>query len=321
MKRHATLAAFLVTVAVVVPAAWHSVDADLERDGKHLRPLQKTLVLDDGTKVTLDVDRAVVMTGDTVTATLRAFSDQRKEVAIDLHALHTRNYENERVSTPWHQIDKETIQLVATREGGKPVTTRIKLGERPDKKGLTDSFQIMIAKHGTKFPKHPFEFGGNGDDQVDYDAIDEGLAAATSIRGWSGNNLALAIHPEGKIVEGQPFTVEVRVTNTTGAKQFPLVDLTTEEALTGNEDPTTEAPLSIERVDEDSSNEADPGWKRGAVDITKFRVTPHGKGLSHVTFLASAHVGGGPGDGAYGPGAMDAQTFEVSQPAREIAAR
>src|ERR1041385_5465836 len=147
MKRHVSLAAFLATIAVVVPAAWHAVDADLERDGKHLRPLQKTLDLGDGVKVTLDVDRSVVMTGDTVTAKLQAFSDKKQQVTIDLHALHTTNYEGERVSTPWTQIDRETITLTAAPEGGKPKTTQIKLGNLPEKKGLTDSFQVMITKH------------------------------------------------------------------------------------------------------------------------------------------------------------------------------
>src|SRR5437763_3634756 len=196
MKRHATLAAFLVTIAVAVPAAWHALGADIEHDGKHLRPLQKTLVLDNGVKVTLDVDRSVVMTGDTVTATLRAFADKRQDVAIDVHALHSTNYEGERVSQPWQQIDRETIQLVAAPNGGKPVTTQIKLADLPEKKALADSFEIMITAHGQKFTTNKFD---NGQTRTDYDSVEEGKAAAISIEGWSGNSLAMSIERQGKV--------------------------------------------------------------------------------------------------------------------------
>ena len=97
----------------------------------------------DGASVTLDVDRSVVMTGDTVTATLVATSDKPKDVKVDLRALHSTNYSGERVERPWQQIDRETITLHAAPGGGKPVTTRVKLGERPTELALEDSFKII----------------------------------------------------------------------------------------------------------------------------------------------------------------------------------
>ncbi|HSN30476.1 MAG TPA: hypothetical protein VLT45_29520, partial [Kofleriaceae bacterium] len=123
MKREAA-AGFLLTVGVLVPAGWHSLEADIQHDGKHMRPLQQEMTIDD-VKVTLDVDRAVVMTGDTVTAMLVATSDKPKDVTVDLRALHTENYAGERVERPWQQIDRETITLHAAPGGGKPVTTRV----------------------------------------------------------------------------------------------------------------------------------------------------------------------------------------------------
>src|SRR4051812_18056611 len=90
-----TILGFVLTVGVLVPAGWHLLRADIEMDGKRLRPLRQTLDLD-GVKVTLDVDREVVMTGDTVKATLVAYADTPRDVAVDVHALHTTNYSGER---------------------------------------------------------------------------------------------------------------------------------------------------------------------------------------------------------------------------------
>src|SRR5437868_6672880 len=106
MLRNTTLAAFLVTVAIIVPAGWHALGADIQTDGKRLRPLQQSFMVD-GTRVTLDVDRSVVMTGATVKAKLVAYSDTPKSITVDLTALHTSNYEGGRVERPWVPIDHE----------------------------------------------------------------------------------------------------------------------------------------------------------------------------------------------------------------------
>ena len=85
MSRSAA-AGFIATVAILVPAGWHMLDANIEKDGKHLRPMQQTLDID-GVSVALDVDRSVVMTGDTVMAKLVATSDMPKDVKVDLRDL------------------------------------------------------------------------------------------------------------------------------------------------------------------------------------------------------------------------------------------
>src|SRR5215470_9514821 len=103
MPKNTTIAAAVVTIAVAVPAGWRALDADIQSDGKRLRPLQQSFTVD-GTRITLDVDRHVVMTGDTVTATLVAFSETARPIAVDLWALHTSNYEGSRVDQPWVPI-------------------------------------------------------------------------------------------------------------------------------------------------------------------------------------------------------------------------
>jgi hypothetical protein len=243
-----TLATFLVTVAVIVPAGWHAVGADIQTDGKRLRPLQESFVVD-GTRVTLDVDRHVVMTGDTVKATLVAFSDTPKQIAVDLIALSSSNYEGSRVETPWIPIDHETIKLTAGPHGGKPVDTAIKLGEMPDRPALVDEFKIYITPHGKKPPR------SEGEDRIDYvTGVSEGYAAAISITGWSGDNLKMAIEPEGRPTSDAPFTIAVRVKNTTGQSlaHAPDVSLSTEAALEGTEAASYEdAAVAIEKIETD----------------------------------------------------------------------
>jgi hypothetical protein len=325
MFRNASLAGFLVTIAIIVPAGWHALGADIQTDGKRLRPLQQSFEVD-GTRITLDVDRSVVMTGATVKATLVAFSDTPKQVTVDLLALHTSNYEGARVETPWIPIDHETLKLTAAPHGGKPVETAITLGERPDAPGLLDSFKIYVSAHGDKPPKRDY---GDG---TDYDVgINEGRAAAVAITGWSGNNLKMSIRAEGRPTSDAPFTVAVRITNTSGQvlTNPPYVSLTTEAALEGrDEDGREEASVELDRIDAEAPEALEaPGeyhepsaLERGASMITRYRVTPKRRGLGKITFLATAFAY----DEAPGPvtaGAMDARTFTLAESAPTMAAK
>jgi hypothetical protein len=318
MRNHPTLAAALVTVAVIVPAGWHAVTADIQTDGKRLRPLQQSFMIGD-TKVTLDVDRTVVMTGDTVIATLVAYSDRPGQVSVDLTALHSSNYEGARVEMPWTPVDHETLKLTAAPGGGVPVKTSIVLGTRPDQPALTDDFKIYVTAHGNKPPKREYEDG------PDYDTgLTEGYAAATAITGWSGDNLKLSISPEGKPRGDAPFTVAVRVKNTSGHKlgHQPQVNLSTEAALAGTEAADHEdARVAIAKIEDEANPEDyDREWKRGEVVTTRFRVTPRKPGLARATFLASAYEY----DDLPGPttaGAIDARTFKLSETPATVAAK
>jgi hypothetical protein len=314
MNRSAA-AGFIATVAILVPAGWHQLGANIEKDGKHFRPLQQTLEVD-GATVTLDVDREVVMTGDTVTAKLVATSDTPKDIKIDLRALHSTNYAGERVERPWQQLDRETITLHAAPGGGAPVSTRIKLGKRPSRLALEDSFKIMINKHGLEPEVREFEDGGK---KPDYDALggDDGASAAgVYIRGWSGNSLGMTIEPKGPITADAPFTIAVTIKNTTGhtLQERPWISLSTSDELTADED--SQPVLDVQPVDGDD----DPTpLKKNATLTQLFTVTPHGKLPKQIAFLATATENDGLGP--HGAGAMDIVTFDVTDKTPSLAAK
>ncbi|HET7500058.1 MAG TPA: hypothetical protein VFK02_03620 [Kofleriaceae bacterium] len=317
MRNTITLSAFLVTTAIIIPAGWRALDADIQTDGKRLRPLQESFTFD-GTRVTLDVDRHVVMTGDTVKATLVAYSDTPKQVALELYALNSSNYEGSRVETPWIPIDHETIKLTAAPGGGKPVSTLIKLGERPDGPALVDNFKIYVTPRGKKPPRL------EGDDRVDYETgVSEGYAAAVGITGWSGDNLGMAIRTEGRPSSNQPFTVAVHIKNTSGQElvRAPYVSLSTEAALEAKEgDDRDGAAVTIEQIDADEATDHEVAFKRGQTMVVRYRVTPNKQGLHKMTFLARAFES----DEEPGPttaGAMDARTFTLSDATPAVAAK
>jgi hypothetical protein len=321
MRNNPTLAALFITVAVIVPAGWHALDADIQTDGKRLRPLQQSFLIGD-TRVILDVDRTVVMTGDTVTATLVAFSDTPRQVKVDLLALHSSNYEGARVEAPWTPFDRETLKLTAAPRGGTPVKTRIQLGTRPDAPALDDDFKIYVTAHGKKPPRSEAE------DSPDYDiGITEGYAAGISINGWSGDNLTLAMAPEGRPSSDAPFTIAVRVKNTSGQEltRRAWINLSTEAALAGTEAADhQDAQVLIEKIESDTAGDEtttdaqEIPWKRGEVVTARFRVTPRKPGLGKITFLASAtEMETVPGPTT--AGARDARTFTLSDAGATVA--
>jgi hypothetical protein len=308
---------FFATVAILVPAGWHSLGANIEKDGKHLRPMQQKVTID-GVDVALDVDRSVVMTGDTVTATLVATADSPKDVTVDLRALHSTNYSGERVERPWQQLDRETITLHAAPGGGTPVKTRVKLGDRPAELALEDSFKIMVNKHGEKPVKREFDTGK----APDYDALagDDGSAAAgIFIRGWSGNNLGMTIAAKGPITGDAPFTVAVTIKNTTGHKldHVPWINLSTEDALTATDDQNSDPAVTIDSADDD--NDGETPMKKNASVTKLFTVTPNKKLTGTIAFLATANENEGPGPS--GAGAMDIEAFKVTEAHPSVAAK
>jgi hypothetical protein len=312
---------FFATIAVLVPAGWHSLGANIEKDGKHLRPMQEKVTID-GVDITLDVDRSVVMTGDTVTATLVATSDSPRDVAVDLRALHTENYANERVERPWQQIDRERIVLHAAPGGGKAVKTRVKLGERPARLALEDSFKIMVTKAGLKPEVREFDVGK----APDYSALagDDGTGAAgVWIRGWSGNSLGMTIAAKGPVTGDAPFTIAVTIKNTSGhtLEQPPFISLSTEDALTASDDEDSDPAVTIENASDldevDDTGTAIP-MKKNATVTKLFTVTPHKKLTGTIAFLASATENDDLGP--HGAGAMDIKTFTLTESTPSVAA-
>ena len=276
---------FWFVIAMIVSRAAH---ADLATDGKLLPAHPQSVTIGD-VLVTVEVDRSVVITGQTVNVTLAA----RKPVTVDVTALHTSNYPGDMTDTAWTQIAHKTVALT----GAAPATIAFTLGTRPGRRGLLDLFKIFVAAPGATVPKFEQYPDGPTFEQV----VEAGTGAAIEIRGWSGNTLDLTIEPEGKVALDAPFVVAVRLKNTSGGKlpERPEVHL------------VTSAPdTKIEEVeDPDTSRKA---WAKGAAYVARFKVTPGVRSARQLAFLATAFVTElVPGALHTAAGAIDAATFPV----------
>ena len=298
------LVSFAATVGIAVPAAWHVLDADIERDGKALRPLQHEFTAD-GMRVTIDVDRKVVTTGDTVTATLVAYSPTTKIVAIDLTALETPVEEFVRVEPPETVLSHEQVTLTATPTGGAPVTVHVKLGRHGRQLARTERYRLYIAPHGEK-PPMVTDFG---DRRPDWSASNE-RAAGVDLTGWSGSSLGMTIVAETPIVVDQPYTIAVHVTNTTKADlpNAPNVNLDSGDDLDATDRGVEITALDIDSRDDD---ETDVPFPRGAEMIRRYRVTPR-LGQKQLPLVVTATAYDTRGAGTIAGGAMDIATFAVA---------
>jgi hypothetical protein len=297
-------AAFVATVAVIVPAAWHGLDATVEKDGKRVRPLQRTIELD-GTRITLDVDHNLVTTGDSVVAKLQAFSDTPKRITVDITVMRSDDSFGSRVAAPPVAIDKEHITLDATPDGGKVAETKLTMVPTGHDNKV-DWFRIIVSKHGAKL---------DGDEGTNEDAVGE--VAAVGVLGWTHNDFAISIKPKGKITNGAPFDVSVRIKNTSGHafKHTPYIHLGTSVGLYGLENREAEFTVEEAETDDgasgDDGNESERAFKAGAVQVQTYTVTPQHTDLENVTLVASAFIWDGEGPDSATAGAFDAKTFRV----------
>lgn len=296
-----SLRAFAATVAVLVPAGWHGSDATIENDGKKIRPLKQEVVID-GARVTVEADRSLITTGDPVIVKLRAFSDEPKDVAVDLTVMSSDDEFGSRVAGPAHSIDKEHFTLHADQDGGKVVDTRIVM-QPPGGADKIDWFRIFVAAKGTKISA----FGGAGDDDV----------AAISVLGWSTNDYGVTITPKGKLTSGEPFDVAVRLENQTAdtVKRRPYVHLGT---AVGTSDIEEGEDFKIEELGDEYV--ADERWRPGAAFTRHYRVTPLRPDIKSVTFIASAYTWG-EDMSPVTAGGMEASTFKIKPVPAAVAAR
>jgi hypothetical protein len=311
-----TVISFVATLGIAVPAAWHELGADIETNGKKLRTFEQSFTFDN-TRVTLDVDRNLVITGDKVTATLRAFGPPR-QVAIDLSVLQSDNYEGERVEQPDVEISHQKLLLTVLPDGGPVQTARVKLGKHVSRLAMTDTFKIYITQHGHR----PEIKAASYDPSLDWHGdIEAGNAAAVGIMGWSGNSLQLKIVPEGAVTAKAPFVVAVHVKNTSGADlpHLPYTDLANQVSAAGFLE--AEESLDVERItadgEPDTYKDFDVPLAKNAEAITRFKVTPKA-GFREITFVASTDAT----DQEPGPviaGAMDVETFPVTEPTPAVA--
>jgi hypothetical protein len=266
------------------------LDASVEHDGKHVRPLQQTATFAGG-KITLDVDHNLIHTGDTVTATLRAYSDTPMPVNVELEVYYTPDQWGARTAPPAKAIDKEHFTLAAAPDGGKPVQTRIRL----DGDGQIDTYRIFVHERD------------HGDVSV-FDEDPKADVAAVGVLGWAGNDFDLEIHAPKKLVAGEPFKVTVRATNTTTERMrhAPYIHLGTAVGLSGIDD---RPEFTIQEDDSDDHRERyEKGFAPGETAVERFIVTPTHDDVSDVTFVASAFIWPEEGPAPIAAGAMDAKT-------------
>ncbi|HET9987490.1 MAG TPA: hypothetical protein VFQ65_03200 [Kofleriaceae bacterium] len=320
MKMSQGVASFVITVGIAVPTAWHVLDASVERDGKKFRPAQKSFTVD-GTRIPLDVDRSLVATGDTVTATLHAIGPA-KQVVVDLDLLQSNNYAGERVEIPPTQIDHEKLVLTALPDGGPAVTTQLQLGKRPHKRALTDSFMVYVTSHGHHAEKREYDSPGKVPDYAG--DVEAGNAAALSIMGWSGNSMAVKVVAEEPPSSTGPFKIAVHMKNTTGRdlKAMPYATVGT-FVNDGGYLGTDADAFTIDQLDDESdktwTEEGMVGLARGKEAVERFLITPHDPAAKQLTLAVEAESF----DDQPGPvtaGAMDVVTFPLShEPAPAVA--
>lgn len=273
MTRHGTfIATFAATVAIAVPAAWHFLDADIRTDGKHMRGLDRELVLGDA-KVTVSVDRSLIMTGDTVAVKLAATAPTERDITLDMTVYHAKVRWGERVEPAQIPVDHETIVVHATPDGGKPRETRVTLGSKRAAAGSSEAYRVFVGGKGAKLPQD----GNDGDDG-------EHGTAAIGILAWSGNTLPMTIQPEGTPSADQPFVVAVHVKNTHKHEiPAPYVELGTQISVYGGLTADENEDFKIERIEAETAP-SDYQLPAGKELVQRFTITP----LHHATKLTLA---------------------------------
>jgi hypothetical protein len=192
-----SLAAGLATLVLAVPG--RVLDADIQTDGPKIRPDEQTLHLD-GADVTMQLDRGALASGQTVSAVLVGTADKAHAVTVDLTTMEDMGMGGERVPNPPLQVDRRKLTIQAQPGGGPPVVATIKLGSKKERAGSSSWFDMYLQKHGDKPPAER------------YDTPD--TAAHVGVATWSGNTFPMTIEPPAQIPADGPFTIAVRVKNT-----------------------------------------------------------------------------------------------------------
>jgi hypothetical protein len=280
MSRHITLAAFLATLAVVVPAAWHALDADIPADGPLLRPKQATLHTG-GAAISVELDRGVLLSGGRLKVTLVGTADTARKVALDVRALQDNGVGPERVENPPTEVARRRITIEAAPGGGKPTELTFELRPRHARPGGMEWFDIDVTPVGKR-----------GDAVSYYGSEDEpATAAKVGAVVWGGNNLAMTLEAPARILAvDEAFAVKLRVKNTTRQPieyvdirlGGPTLEYSAMEGLTFYGDDN----FDIERVEGDG--DGDESIAPGAERVYEYRVTPRGGAGGKLALLAQA---------------------------------
>jgi hypothetical protein len=126
--RNVGLIAFGVTVCVLVPAAVNRLTAGREQVTKLLAPGARTLALEDGAKIDISMDRALVDPGDTIHVKLAASAPTARHVTVGVLVLGATGTEGTRVPSPPVGVAHETVRLDidATGHATKEIPIRLR---------------------------------------------------------------------------------------------------------------------------------------------------------------------------------------------------
>lgn len=288
--RKSSVAAFLATVLVAVPAGWHLLGASIQTDGPGVRPPTQTFQTE-GVTVRLELDRGIATPGSKVTARLVATSEVPKEISLDVRALEDMGYGSERVANPPQLVGKRRVKVTSAPGGGPPVEVAFELGSR--RKGSAQWFDIVVMSTKTKFRIDDDVEPTVGAARYWGDETTPATAARAGFAVWGGNEIPISFDPTSVPATG-PFEIAVRVKNTKKkpidwvsvdvGNQIGIEGLSSELMVSAYGD---ESPYDVEPVETEVPMEAiAPGAER----VFRFKITPRND--TTRTFTIAAHVQG-----------------------------
>jgi hypothetical protein len=292
MRKHASLAVYLATIGVLLPAGWHALEADIPADGALTRPERHTLTIDDAA-IDVDLDRGLLKPGGELKVALTGTAAAAHGVDVDVTVLQDMGMAGERVSRPPRVVARRRVTVPAAASGAKPVELAFRLGGK-DAKGYASWYDVVVTPASkTKLKDRPYE------------AIGDGKAAVVGAATWSGNAFGFTVEPPLQPPADQPFEVAVRIKNTTRhTLKWLMVDLGAEinnwDAMSGGlmlngttadvEISQLEAPPP---VNGDVVDDGEAGLAPGAERVVRYQVKPLHLGVRHFKFVATATSGYG----------------------------
>ncbi|HUJ59594.1 MAG TPA: hypothetical protein VLX92_13905 [Kofleriaceae bacterium] len=290
------LASSLVTIAIAVPASLRGLGADIQSDGPKLRARTGVLELGDA-QVTIELDRGVMPAGGKVSAIVVATAPHPRQIAVTLLAMHELGFDGRRTEQPPELVMRRPLVLDAEPGGGPPKVVTFAV-DRPIKQpGRSDWYDVeLVSKTGE--------------------------VASTGIATWSGNSFDVAIEPPATIPTEGPFTIAVRVTNTTraaladpeldlGAGFGGITDLDNHLFLAKPVDYEVEPVAPSPAIDVDPEPHM---LAPGEESLTVYRVTPHHLGVDHFELVVRAQTHDG-------DEAMAVAAFDRPDPPSDVATR
>ncbi|MEO8704558.1 MAG: hypothetical protein ABI867_31175 [Kofleriaceae bacterium] len=262
--------AFAATVGVIVPAGWHTLEAELEVDGPRTRPARKTLMVD-GADIQVDLDRGVLKTGGTVTVTLVATAASPREVELDVRMLATQQGSGHRVAAPGVLQDTRHITVMA-KPGGETTTVAFTTARTPMRAGAFNLFDVEIAPAVEAFRTTPA-----GDPNV----------VRMGVVGWNDGGLPVKMTPTTTIPAEGEFAIDVAVQNTSNRPlDHVVVDFGaprySELAMEFTPDRDFRVALS--------GDVAESPLAAGATRVFTFRVLPTRPGITRFPLLATVRA-------------------------------